>query len=49
MKRDASLIRLSRDHQRGLALAKRIDAGPHDVLGFEQVIDKCRRLRILRF
>lgn len=25
MKRDASLIRLSRDHQRGLALAKRID------------------------
>jgi hypothetical protein len=29
MKRDISLIRLSRDHQRGLALAKRID----DVLG----------------
>jgi hypothetical protein len=25
VKRDASLIRLSRDHQRGLALAKRID------------------------
>ena len=25
MKRDVSLIRLSRDHQRGLALAKRID------------------------
>ena len=34
MKRDASLIRLSRDHQRGLALAKRIDdvlAGAEDV------------------
>ena len=27
MKRDASLIRLSRDHQRGLALSKRIDDG----------------------
>ena len=34
MKRDPSLIRLSRDHQRGLALAKRIDdvlAGADDV------------------
>ena len=34
MKRDISLIRLSRDHQRGLALAKRIDdvlAGVDDV------------------
>jgi hypothetical protein len=34
MKRDTSLIRLSRDHQRGLALAKRIDdvlAGKPDI------------------
>ncbi len=34
MKRDPSLIRLSRDHQRGLALAKRID----DVLGGKDVL-----------
>jgi hypothetical protein len=42
MKRDASLIRLSRDHQRGLALAKRIDdvlAGKPDI-AIEQLVQE---------